>query len=63
MVSSYILLEVMTSDMTFCTGEEHVHALDIMEEDEPVVDDSGPALVLRAFSDNEIEENEDTEDW
>lgn len=47
----------------FCTGEEHVHALDIMEEDEPVIDGNGLAIVLAAFSDDEIEDAEDAEDW
>lgn len=34
-----------------------------MEEDEPVIDDNGPAIVLAAFSDDEIEDAEDAEDW
>ncbi|KAL4068889.1 hypothetical protein V8B97DRAFT_2008476 [Scleroderma yunnanense] len=44
-------------------GEEHVHTLDIMEEDEPIIDDNGPAIVLPAFSDDEIDGADGAEDW
>ena len=62
-VSSFISL-VMVTKVGLCTGEEHACALDIMEEeDKPDIDDSGPALVLTAFSDNETNDAKDDQDW
>ncbi|KAI6159145.1 hypothetical protein EDD17DRAFT_1779095 [Pisolithus thermaeus] len=43
-------------------GNEHLRQLNELENDEPVIDDDGPALILPAFSDDE-EQNGTDDDW